>query len=78
MSIVSAKAFVERMNTDEEFRKKVLAIEDAEKRDQFVKAEGFDFTVKEIKEVAKLDDNWLRGARGGFVVIGGKWRIPGT
>jgi len=44
MSIESAKAYVERMKTDEEFRKKVLACTDAKARMALVKGEGFDFT----------------------------------
>lgn len=66
MSIESAKAYVERMKTDEEFRKKVLAIEDSEKRMQFVKAEGFDFSSNDIKVVLSvIDDKELRQVVGG-------------
>ena len=66
MSIESAKAYVERMKTDEDFRNKVLAIEDAEKRMQFVKAEGFDFSSNDIKIVlSAIDDKELRQIAGG-------------
>ena len=66
MSIESAKAYVERMKTDEKFRKKILAIEDAKKRMQFIKTEGFDFSSNDIKTVsAELDDNILHFIQGG-------------
>ena len=52
MSIDSAKAYVERMKTDEGFRKKVLECKDAKTRMELVKAEGFDFTEVDIKVVA--------------------------
>ena len=67
MSIESAKAYVERMKNDEEFRKKVLACTDATERMALVKAEGFDFTEKDIKVVSVvLDDNELSKAAGGM------------
>jgi len=66
MSIESAKAYVERMKNDEEFRKKVLACEDSKKRMALVKAEGYDFTEKDIKVVtAVLDDEELTQVAGG-------------
>jgi predicted ribosomally synthesized peptide with nif11-like leader len=43
MSIESAKAFVERMRKDAEFKKKILAAESAAKRQEIIKAAGFDF-----------------------------------
>ena len=66
MSIESAKAYVERMKNDEEFRKKVLACTDATARMALVKAEGFDFTSKDMKVVtAVLEDNSIAQAAGG-------------
>ena len=66
MSIESAKTYVERMKTDEEFRKKVLSIEDAGKRMKFVKMQGFDFSANEIKGVlAELEDSDLERGLGG-------------
>jgi predicted ribosomally synthesized peptide with nif11-like leader len=59
MSIESAKAFIERMKTDEDFTKKVIARKDAEKLMVFVKAEGFDCTAEELNEVL------LEGVSGG-------------
>lgn len=60
MSIDSAKAYIERIKTDEKFRKKVLACTDAKKRMKLVKSEGFDFTAEEIKnEIASTPDDKL-------------------
>ena len=50
MSIESAKLFIDRMKTDEVFAKKVNECKDSESRNSFANAEGFDFTVEEIKE----------------------------
>lgn len=66
MSIESAKAYVERMKTDEEFRNKILACTDAKKRMELVKSEGFDFTENDIKVVsAEFGDGFLSKAVGG-------------
>ena len=43
MSVESAKAFVERMRRDLEFKKQILAAESAAKRREIIKNEGFDF-----------------------------------
>ena len=51
MSIESANAFLERMKTDEDFRKEVTEIKDSEGRMKFVKSVGFDFTKEEIVSV---------------------------
>ena len=48
MSIESAKAFLERMKTDDEFRERMKEAADKEARMAIVKAEGFDFTMEEI------------------------------
>ncbi len=71
MSIDSAKAYVERMKNDEEFRKKVLAYKDAKKRMELVKAEGYDFAENDIKVVTAV----MNGAELG-AVTGGKGRGP--
>jgi predicted ribosomally synthesized peptide with nif11-like leader len=49
MSMKSAKAFIERMKTDEEFRTKVTEYKDTETRTAFVKSQGFDFTADDIE-----------------------------
>jgi len=48
MSIESAKAFVERMKTDGEFRKRIAEAEASDVRARILKYEGFDFTDKEL------------------------------
>ena len=51
MSLESAKAFVEKVKKNEDFRKKVNACKGNEARKAFAQKEGFNFTVQEIKEV---------------------------
>ena len=53
MSIESAEAFVERMKTDGEFRKRVAEAESPEARAQILKYEGFDFTEQELDSLRK-------------------------
>ena len=48
MSIESAKAFLERLKNDEDFRKSAGEIGTAEERLEFIKEAGFDFTMEEI------------------------------
>jgi len=48
MSIESAKAFLEKVRSNEDFRKSVGEIATAEERMKYVKEEGFDFTKEEI------------------------------
>ncbi len=48
MSIESAKAFLERMKTDEDFRKEVGEKSSPEDRAKLVKDNGFDFTKEAI------------------------------
>ncbi|MEN6462097.1 MAG: Nif11-like leader peptide family natural product precursor [Syntrophomonas sp.] len=73
MSIHSAKKFIERMKTDEDFAKKVIACKDSEERLAFVKMEGFDFTSAEITQKAgELSDEELERVSGGYI-CGQKW-----
>ena len=62
MSIKSAKAFVERIKNDEDFRKSVGEIDTVEERIEFVKRAGFDFTKEELDSVvpSKLSDDDLK------------------
>lgn len=70
MSIESAKAFIERMKTDEEFAKKVMECKDAEARMVVAKAAGFDFTAEEVRaSQGELSEDELQGAAGGYTVI---------
>jgi predicted ribosomally synthesized peptide with nif11-like leader len=48
MSIESARAFVARMKTDGEFRRRVAEAESGEVRARILKYEGFDFTDEEL------------------------------
>ena len=43
MSIESARAFVEKMRRDAEFKRQILAAESAAKRQEIIKSAGFDF-----------------------------------
>ncbi|MCP3888316.1 MAG: Nif11-like leader peptide family natural product precursor [Desulfobulbaceae bacterium] len=68
MSIESAKAFMERVLNDEDFRKEVGEIGTAEERMAFVTAAGFDFTKEELKNVQEkmqLTDEELELLAGG-------------
>jgi len=66
MSIESAKAFIERMKTDEEFAKKVTACKDSDARLALIKGDGYDFTPEEIAELrGKLSDDELDSVAGG-------------
>ncbi len=68
MSIESAKAFMERVVNDEDFRKEVGEIATAEERMAFVTAAGFDFTKEELKNVQEkmqLTDEELGSIAGG-------------
>ncbi len=70
MSVESAKAFIERMKTDEEFSEKVKGCKDAEERMACVKEAGFDFTNEELKEVSEnLSDDELDGVAGGIICL---------
>ncbi len=67
MSVESAKAFLERMKTDEDFHKRVGEVENAAERLAFVKAEGYDFTREEIGSVAtELSEEELDKVAGGW------------
>lgn len=66
MSIESAKAFMERMKTDEDFEKKVIACKDAAERMAVAKVEGYDFSVAEAREVnVECTDKELEDVAGG-------------
>ncbi len=52
MSIESAKAFLERVENDEDFRKESEEYTSVEERIKSVKAQGYDFTKEEIGTLA--------------------------
>ena len=65
MSEDQAKAFVEKMKSDEAFRAKVMAEEDVEARMALIGAEGFDCSAEEIGALQELGDAELNAAVGG-------------
>ena len=66
MTIESAKAFVERVKSDEEFAKRVAGADSREERAEIAKAEGFDFTPEELKTVTgELSAEELEAVAGG-------------
>ncbi len=66
MSIESAKAFLERVKNDEDFRKELEGQVSMEERMKVAKAQGFDFTKDEIGEVHdSLTDQELEEVAGG-------------
>ncbi len=69
MSIQSAKAFIERVQNDEDFRKELEESASAEERMKFAKARGFYFTTGEIKELKDtLTDDELESVAAGSCV----------
>ncbi len=66
MSIESAKAFLERVKDDEDFRKELEEQASAEERIKFAKAQGFDFTKEEIDSLKdELSDDQMDAVAGG-------------
>jgi len=67
MSLESAKVFVERMKSDEDFRKKVNECKDRELRMNVVKEAGYEFTKQDINNIInELTDNDLNSIVGGL------------
>jgi predicted ribosomally synthesized peptide with nif11-like leader len=52
MSVEQAKAFIEKMKTDEAFREQIMAIETPEGRLKAIGAAGFDCTGDEVNEAS--------------------------
>ncbi len=66
MSLESAKAFLDRIRNDDDFRNQVGERESPEQRMEFVQSEGFDFTREELDEVqSELGDMELDAVAGG-------------
>ena len=66
MTTDSAKAFLEKMKTDDGFAKSVTEAVSRKARADFVKAAGFDFSADELNaEVGELSDADLDGVVGG-------------
>jgi predicted ribosomally synthesized peptide with nif11-like leader len=74
MSKESAKAYLERLEKDSDFKKKVQSAADDDSRWAVVKNAGFDFTKEELIEVMqeksgrKLTDAELEQVTGGAVI----------
>ena len=67
MSIESARAYIERLKTDAEFRDRVAAAGDKEERTALVEAEGFVFSAEDINAVAEeLSEDELESVVGGI------------
>ena len=78
MSIESAKAFIEKMKTDEEFAKKIMAETNQEARMALACGEGFAFTKDEIGQVkGELTDDELDMVAGGGGWCGAEYCIIG-
>lgn len=70
MSIQSAKAFLEKMKTDQAFSKKVAESKNEEDRMKFVKEAGFDFTSAEINSLrGELSEDDLKAVAGGGDIV---------
>jgi predicted ribosomally synthesized peptide with nif11-like leader len=66
MTQKAAKAFFDKIKTDDNFRKKVMAAEDDAKRIKLIKAEGFDCTMEEINAYERqLSDKYSDKICGG-------------
>ncbi len=68
MSMESAKAFIEKMQTDEDFARKVNECKDNKDRMSFVKQAGYDFTEGDIELVkSELTKDELNSVAGGLI-----------
>lgn len=66
MSIESAKAFIERMKSDQEFAKKVHELKSKEEAMRFVASQGFSFTGEEYALAQpEVSDHELDSVTGG-------------
>jgi predicted ribosomally synthesized peptide with nif11-like leader len=66
MSIESAKAFMERMQTDNDFAKKIIACKDWATARTILKSEGYDFTWDELPPPPEaISDEELGSVAGG-------------
>ncbi len=76
MSLDQAKAFIEKMKSDEAFRNRIAAIEGVDARLAAASDAGFQVTEAEVKEVqSELTDEELDAAAGGgtgVTEIGGR------
>jgi len=79
MSIESAKAFIEKMNTDAEFAKRAMEQKGKEQISAFLKAEGYEFSEEDFKAASEclagteLSDENLSSVTGGHCAFGCSW-----
>jgi len=67
MSVDQARAFIEKMKSDEAFCDRIMAIEAVDARLAAASDAGFEFTDTEINEVkSELNDDELDRVAGGF------------
>ena len=67
MSLDQARAFFEKMKTNEAFRESIMAIENADAMLAATISEGFEFTDAELKDVhSELSDDELNSVAGGL------------
>ena len=50
MSIASAKAYIDRMREDEDFRRIVNACEDEDANWELLRQNGYEFTIEDFKD----------------------------
>lgn len=66
MSKEAARAFLEKLKTDQDFAAKIEECQDSEERMELAKSGGFTFTPEEIKQVQEeLSDEELAQLAGG-------------
>ncbi|MCP4138700.1 MAG: Nif11-like leader peptide family natural product precursor, partial [Chloroflexi bacterium] len=71
MSVESAKSFLERMKTDEDFRKECSDKSSPEDRMIFLKESGFDFSKEDIEKVkSEMSEEELGSVAGGGYACG--------
>jgi predicted ribosomally synthesized peptide with nif11-like leader len=68
MGIEHARAFVEKMKSDEKFRKNVMAVANVDERLALIQSEGYDCKISEIDDY--LYDNERDALFDGDEVIG--------
>ena len=59
MSVTSAKEFLEKIKSDEDFRKTLENPSSDDVRKQIVEEQGFDFTKAELKEAGGGASDWV-------------------
>ncbi len=70
MTIESAKAYLERIKNDEDFKKEVGEKSSPEDRMKFIKDNGFDFSKEEFEQVkSELSDDELEKIGGGSAYV---------